>query len=143
MPQGINISWRKQAKVQGPVRERSLPIAQRLPALGGEDVPRASLLSRMGPVPALCNGEVLKSPYASRTIILQHLCSELDMCSSGEDPVPFAWSWWSVTSMGMWGWESDLPCCMSPKGQGKGCGHQILAAYHRVLTWLVVCSNCP
>lgn len=47
MPQGINISWRKQAKIQGPVRERSLPIAQWLPALGGEDVPRAPLPSGM------------------------------------------------------------------------------------------------
>lgn len=35
-------------------------------------------------VPALCNGDVLKSPYASRTIILQHLCFELDTCWSGE-----------------------------------------------------------
>lgn len=62
--------------VLAPVMERSLPIAWWLPALGGEDVPSAPLPSHTGHIPALCNSEVLKSPHASKTIILQHLCFE-------------------------------------------------------------------
>ena len=76
----INISRRRQAclrlSVRAPVMEGLLPIARWLPALGGEDVPSAPLPSRTGYVPALCSGEVLKSPRASKTVILQHLCFE-------------------------------------------------------------------
>lgn len=41
---------------------------------------------------------------------------------SGEGPAPFPCWWGSVTSVGVWRWGSDLPCCTSPMGQVAGEG---------------------